>query len=184
MIDPLKIAALVALAACSSKGDGAPPPADAQAAQYLLANGETVDCKALRAAPSGEVLGRIMRLATDPADGQSAIETCMADGPHVCDRAWVGWAMFGGLSMAVVDGVAPPIERRARWFGEACRVMSPADQACLVLSARIKAGATADNRCDAPRDRMRAALGHAQVADEAARGPATGPSSSAPVPAR
>lgn len=157
---------LVALSACSSKSDVPSTTAEGKAARYQFASGKTVDCAELKALPPGQVLTFMSRLTTDPADGQAALDTCMADGPHLCDRAWVGWAMFGGASMAVVDGVAPPIDQRARWFGNACRTMAPADQACLVMSRRIALGpsAPADDGCKGPMRRMRAALSAAHRA--------------------
>ena len=153
----LLIGLLTASGACSSKAPSS--------AEYALANGARVDCAALKALPPGKVLAHLTGLTRDVGDGQAALEHCLADGPHLCDRAWVGWAMFGGASMAVVDGVAPPIDQRARWFGEACRAMPAAEQGCLLMSRRMARGpqpAGAVEPCDPVAARMRAALSAAQ----------------------
>lgn len=112
-------------------------PAFVPAKTYVHASGKRIDCTQVRALPPGEVMDYVtQRLPRDPDALFGALGTCLAEGPHVCDRAWVGWAVFGGFSMAVVDGGAPPIERRRAAFLKACKALPENDQRCAQLSTK------------------------------------------------
>jgi hypothetical protein len=127
-------------------------PAFVPPKQYVHPSGKTVECATVRALPPGQVLTHLStRLPADPDALFGALGTCLAQGPHLCDRAWVGWGAFGGLSMAVIDGVAPPIERRQAAFIQTCKALPVKDQPCALLSGD-------KTKCEPVRQRLRAAL--------------------------
>lgn len=140
-------------------------PAWTPPATHTTPSGKIVDCAALRALPPGEVLGAVSAAGVPPAHGFGTLEACFARGPHVCDRAAVGHEIFGGLSMAVVEGVAPPIEARRAWFQQVCRGFTAAEQACLLMSAvDVEALAKgAPDACEPVRATLRARLAARQV---------------------
>lgn len=150
-------------------------PAWTPAATHRTPSGKTVDCKALRATPPGAMMGALQKTGAHPTEAFGALETCLAEGPHLCDRAWVGHAIFG-VSMAVVDGVAPPIAQRKAWFDQVCRRFTPAEQRCLLLSSvDMKRMESGQDACGPTRDRLRKALIAAQVRAAAATSAASGP---------
>lgn len=114
----------------------APPAPLHKRPTATLKNGKTVDCKWLGADP-GEALARARSLGEDPALAFEAFELCFAEDQSDCAKAWVTRAIFGGLSMAVVDGVAPPIEQRQAAFMKTCQARPKPEQRCQVLSYQL-----------------------------------------------